>query len=156
MNYKGSCHCSAIKFEFTSPSIEEGLRCNCSICRRKGALMTPFNVAPNELKITSDSGALATYEFGSCVAKHHFCSKCGIYPFHQSMRKPGHYRFNIGCIEGINSFSLPFKVFDGESLWCNLIKQGTICRKKTRHGFTTLRLAHPKLRRYICEIIQCH
>ena len=34
--YRGSCHCGAIRFTFKGPDkIESGLRCNCSICRRK-------------------------------------------------------------------------------------------------------------------------
>src|SRR5664279_196475 len=101
--YKGSCHCGAIRFTFLGPeAIDGGLRCNCSICRRKGAAMTRFSVAPDEISIEVKDDSLATYEFGSRVAKHHFCRKCGIYPFHQTMRKPGHYRVNIGCIDGID------------------------------------------------------
>lgn len=115
--YKGSCHCGAIRFNFTGPDlIDRGLRCNCSICRRKGALMTGFTVAPDEIRIDVKDDSLATYLFGGRVAKHHFCNKCGIYTFHQTMRKPGHYRINIGCIEGIDPTSLPGDVFDGASL----------------------------------------
>lgn len=116
MKYKGSCHCGSIQFEFEGPEIESGLRCNCSICRRKGATMTNFTVPKEVLKITAVDGALATYEFGSCVAKHHFCNRCGIYPFHQTMRKPGEYRFNIGCLEGVDVTTLPFDMFDGASV----------------------------------------
>ena len=37
--YRGSCHCGAIRFTFKGPDkIESGLRCNCSICRRRGHL----------------------------------------------------------------------------------------------------------------------
>lgn len=114
--YTGSCHCGAITFSFTGPEIQSGLRCNCSICRRKGAAMTPFLVAPDEITINVQADALATYAFGSQVAKHHFCKKCGIYPFHQTLRKPGHYRINIGCIDGVDSTSLSCDVFDGASL----------------------------------------
>lgn len=78
--------------------------------------MTKFTVAPGELSIEIKDDALTTYEFGSHIAKHQFCSKCGIYPFHQTLRKPGHYRINIGCLEGIDSTSLPFEVFDGASI----------------------------------------
>ena len=114
--YKGSCHCGSIIFTFSGPGIDRGVRCNCSICRRKGAIMTPFTVAPTEISIETKNDALATYEFGSHIAKHHFCKTCGIYPFHQTLRKPGHYRINIGCIEGIDSLSLPFEIFDGASI----------------------------------------
>ena len=115
--YQGRCHCGAIRFSFSGPeTIDRGLRCNFSICRRKGALMSSFAVAPDEMKITVDGDALATYSFGTQVAKHHFCKHCGIYPFHQTMRKPGYYRVNLGCVDGIDAAALPFDVFDGASL----------------------------------------
>ena len=96
--------------------MERGLRCNCSICRRKGALMTPFVIAPEDMHIQAAEGALGTYTFDNAVAKHHFCTTCGIYPFHQTVRMPGHYRANLGCIDGLDSVEMPFDVFDGASL----------------------------------------
>lgn len=116
MKYSGSCHCGAITFEFDHDEIQTGLRCNCSICRRKGAIMTAFTLAPDEITIDVKNDSLSTYKFADGVAKHHFCNQCGIYTFHQTMRKPGHYRVNIGCLEGIDSISLPYDVFDGASL----------------------------------------
>ena len=115
--YQGSCHCGAIRFTFVGPeTIDGGLRCNCSICRRKGAMMGGFVIAPEDMHITIADDALATYTFGQGVAKHHFCRKCGIYPFHQTMRKPGHFRVNLGCVEGLDATQLPFDLFDGASL----------------------------------------
>lgn len=78
--------------------------------------MTPFTVAPDEIGITVKDDALATYEFASRVARHHFCRRCGIYTFHQTLLKPGHYRINAGCLEGIDAMSLPVEVFDGASI----------------------------------------
>ena len=101
MIYHGNCHCGAIEFQFEGPEILEGVRCNCSICRRKGATMTSFTVTSEDIVINADEEILGTYKFGSCIAKHHFCKTCGIYTFHQSMMNPGHYRINTGCIEKI-------------------------------------------------------
>lgn len=115
-DYTGRCHCGAIRFQFKAPAITRGLRCNCSLCQRKGALMSDFTLAPDELQITAAADALATYLFGSGVAQHHFCRTCGIYPFHQTLRKPGHYRLNLGCVEGLDSSGLPFEVFDGAAI----------------------------------------
>ena len=114
--YTGSCHCGAIKFQFKGQEITSGLRCNCSICRRKGATMTDYAVAPEDMKIQVEGDALGTYVFGTGLAKHHFCRKCGIYTFHQTRRQPGYYRVNTGCLDGIDAANLPFKVYDGASL----------------------------------------
>ena len=116
MKYSGSCHCGSIQFTFNHDEITSGLKCNCSICIRKGATMSAFTLSPQEIHIDIKDNSMSTYQFGSCVAKHHFCNNCGIYTFHQTMRKPGHYRVNIGCIEGLDSTNLPFDVFDGASL----------------------------------------
>ncbi|MCP3661358.1 MAG: GFA family protein [Gammaproteobacteria bacterium] len=114
--YHGSCHCGSISYTFTGPEIVKGLRCNCSVCVRKGAVMTAFIVAPEAIDIEVIDDSLSTYQFGSNVAKHHYCKKCGIYPFHQTMRKPGHYRINLGCVDGVKSLELPVEIFDGASL----------------------------------------
>ena len=113
--YHGSCHCGAISYIAKAPEIIKGLRCNCSICRRKGALMTEFTVPPENFKVHVEGDALSTYQFGSKVAKHNFCKNCGIYTHHETRVNPGHYRLNIGCIEGIDVNSLPSEVHDGAS-----------------------------------------
>lgn len=115
--YRGSCHCGAIRFTFCQADpIESGLRCNCSICKRKGALMSAFVLAPGDIRIDVIGDSLATYDFRSGIAQHHFCKECGIYPFHQTMRKPGHYRVNLGCIDELDVLALPYEVFDGAAL----------------------------------------
>lgn len=113
--YHGSCHCGKVSFEFQSKPIEKGLRCNCSICKRKGAMMTPEAYALDKIKIKGQEN-LNRYQFGDEVAKHYSCKHCGIYPFHETMRMPGHYRFNLGCIDTVDTFTLEADMFDGKSL----------------------------------------
>jgi hypothetical protein len=115
-HYQGSCHCGAVRFSFEGDKIEKGLRCNCSICKRKGAMMTTQAIAPDHFRIEAEEGALGLYQFGARTAKHYFCARCGIYTFHETARMPGHYRVNLGCIDAIDAFSLEFDVFDGKHL----------------------------------------
>lgn len=116
LDYHGSCHCGAVDFYFQAQVITEGLRCNCSICSKKGAVMSVFALAPSELTITAASGVLATYEFAKGVAKHHFCSSCGIYTFHQTASQPGYYRINLGCLDEVDTSVLAVRVFNGRDL----------------------------------------
>ena len=38
--YEGHCHCGAVTFSVTTDTeIKAGVRCNCSLCRRKAAVM---------------------------------------------------------------------------------------------------------------------
>jgi hypothetical protein len=112
--YQGSCHCGAVHFSFsTDEAIDKGLRCNCSICARKGAIMSQQVFKPEDLHIQAAEDALGLYQFGAKTAKHFFCKHCGIYPFHETARMPGFYRVNLGCIDELDSVNLPFEVFDG-------------------------------------------
>ncbi|WP_027803508.1 GFA family protein [Paraburkholderia dilworthii] len=111
---KGSCHCGAVKFEVNT-SVVPAARCNCSLCRRKGALMSP-PFQSDQLTITKGEDALTLYQFNTRVAKHFFCRHCGIYPFHQTRKDPKLWRVNIGCLEGIDPYTLDAGLSDGASL----------------------------------------
>jgi len=115
-HYQGSCHCGAVKFSYHGDKIEKGLRCNCSICARKGAMMTPQVIPIEDIEIDAADGSLSLYQFGAKTAKHFFCKTCGIYPFHETARAPGHYRVNLGCIENLDTSNFAVDVFDGKNL----------------------------------------
>lgn len=112
--YQGSCHCGTIKFTINCNPISKGLRCTCSICRRKGALMSE---AVDEENISIDAAPehIGLYQFDSKIAKHYFCKNCGIYTHHETARYPGKYRVNLGCIDTVDTFSLDYDVFDGRN-----------------------------------------
>jgi hypothetical protein len=114
--YKGSCHCGAVTFSYEGEAITSGLRCNCSLCSRRGAMMSTEMIPAGRLNIEAAEGALGLYQFGAGTAKHYFCTHCGIYPFHETARKAGHFRVNLGCVDGIDPFALEFEVFDGKHL----------------------------------------
>ena len=40
MEYKARCHCGRVRFSFRSPEIKTGRRCNCSLCVRRGAVLS--------------------------------------------------------------------------------------------------------------------
>ena len=111
--YTGTCHCGAVSFSFTSAEITSALRCNCSICKRKGIVLTDFWLAPDEIDIKAAPGATTYYQFLTKTAQHHFCNTCGVHTFVETRRKPGHYRANLGCVDAVDTFDLPIRVFDG-------------------------------------------
>ena len=114
--YKGACHCGAVGFSFDHGEITDGLRCNCSICRRKGAVMSDFTIRAADLHIEAEPDALGLYQFDTKIAKHYFCKTCGIYPFHETIRKPGEFRVNLGCIDEVELEGLDIGLFDGRNL----------------------------------------
>ncbi len=116
--YSGNCHCGNVSFSFEhSTLITSGLHCNCSLCKRRGAPMTDFVIPPDSLHIhVKEPDNLGLYEFGNKLAHHFFCKICGIYPFHQTMRVPEHYRVNLACIDEIDTEHLDIALFNGKDL----------------------------------------
>ena len=102
---KLKCHCGAIEANINvSEDFEKILRCNCSLCKRKGAVMSM--VKNENFKITKGEDKLKLYQFHTKVAKHYFCSVCGIYTHHNPRSNPSMTGFNLGCLDDINTFEL--------------------------------------------------
>jgi hypothetical protein len=102
---KGTCHCGAVEFEVALPNgLEDLRRCNCSLCRRKGAIMASVSV--EGLRVTRGEDMLTLYQWNTKTAKHYFCKICGIYTHHQRRSNPAQYGFNVACIEGVDPFAL--------------------------------------------------
>lgn len=116
----GKCHCGSVEFEVTLDNgLENVRRCNCSLCRRKGALMA--GVPLSGLRVIKGENALTLYQWNTETAKHYFCKICGIYTHHQRRSDPTQFGFNIACIEGVDPFSFePAPVGDGASMSAEL------------------------------------
>jgi hypothetical protein len=103
--HRATCHCGAVELELSLPNgIEDPRRCDCSMCRRRGAIAA--SVPLQGLKIVKGHAQLRLYQFNTRTAKHYFCSVCGIYTHHQRRSNPHQYAFNVACLEGVNPFEL--------------------------------------------------
>jgi len=101
--HRASCHCGAVVLELDLPNgIVDPRHCDCSLCRRKGAVMA--SVPLSGIKIIKGENVLRLYQFNTLTAKHYFCSVCGIYTHHQRRSNPEQYGYNVGCLEGVNPF----------------------------------------------------
>lgn len=102
-----SCHCGAVVLELSLPDgIVDPRRCNCSLCRRKGAIVG--SVPLDGIRVVQGEQALRLYQFNTKVAKHYFCGVCGIYTHHLRRSNPHLYGYNVGCLEGIDPYLLPY------------------------------------------------
>ncbi len=101
--HKATCHCGSVELEVDLPDgIVDPHRCNCSICRRKGAIVG--TVPLTGIRIVRGEDVLSLYQFDTKEAKHYFCSVCGIYTHHQRRSNPNEYSINVGCLEGVNPY----------------------------------------------------
>ncbi|MGQ6626435.1 GFA family protein [Serratia marcescens] len=57
MSFQGSCHCGAVTFSVDAELPTEALSCNCSICRRKGLLLSFFPISAFTLNSGQDRSA---------------------------------------------------------------------------------------------------
>lgn len=99
----GACHCGAVRFQVRlAEGLHSARRCTCSYCRMRGAVAVTVRVG--DLEILEGVDRLATYRFNTGVAKHHFCSRCGIYTHHQRRSNPDEPGVNVACLDGISPF----------------------------------------------------
>jgi len=111
--HKSTCHCGAVELEIHLPDgIVDPHRCNCSICRRKGAIVA--SVPLSGLKVAKGEEKLNLYQFDTKEAEHYFCSVCGIYTHHKRRSNPNQYGFNLACLEGVDPNLIQgVKTYDG-------------------------------------------
>ena len=121
--YSASCHCGSVRFKFKSEDITTGVRCNCSICIRKGIVTSSKYFRPADVEVEG-AEHLAVYRFGDKDVNHQFCMTCGIAPFttvasvppeYDGPAKPGDYRVNLGCVHDLDVLALKIDVIDGRS-----------------------------------------
>ena len=81
MIHHGGCHCGNLKLEFESAlaPAELPLRaCQCSFCRRQGALST--SDPQGQIRLTvQDATQLQRYRFGLRLTDFLICRRCGVY-----------------------------------------------------------------------------
>ena len=112
MIYQGSCHCGAVSFSVEAPEHLEVERCNCSICSKAGFLH--LIVPAGNFTQLSGEDELANYTFNSGVARHTFCSNCGIKPFYTPRSNPDGVDVNVNCLDTLPR-AITIVEFDGQN-----------------------------------------
>lgn len=104
--YDAACHCQSVRFRVRlSEGLATARRCDCSLCRMRGAIAV---TAPLDgVTFTAGEDVLTLYQFNTKVAKHWFCSRCGIYTHHQRRSDPDQLGINVACLSGVSPFDFP-------------------------------------------------
>jgi hypothetical protein len=111
--YTGSCHCGAIRFEVDT-NFPELTMCDCSLCRKKNALMV--KVHESAFILLAGHAELTEYQFHTHTARHYFCKVCGIYPFHRKRVTPDYLGINVFCLEGFDPTGIPVRQAVGAAM----------------------------------------
>src|SRR5580700_387982 len=82
--YMARCHCGNIRFSFLSEEIQKGVRCNCSLCIRKGVVWSAKYIPTEDFRphqTLENPEQLTNYRWNDRVMNHLFCKHCGIHPY---------------------------------------------------------------------------
>jgi hypothetical protein len=71
---EATCHCGAVRLQAASAP-ETVTDCNCSICRRLGALWAYYDRA--QVAVTASQSDLGGYAWGERKLTFHHCRSCG-------------------------------------------------------------------------------
>ncbi len=112
--HAGGCHCGKVRYEVTT-DLKMVVSCNCSICSKRGALLT--FVPADQFTLKSGEGDLADYQFNKHVIHHKFCKTCGILSFADGKGPDGKdmVAVNVRCLDDVDLGSLKITEFDGKS-----------------------------------------
>lgn len=112
----GSCHCGALQFQFND-TVKSATECNCSICRRLGALW--IYTATKNIKLTIESGADIHYSHGQKSLSFTSCKNCGCTlcwsPVDGAESDTMAVNLRLAPLEVIDT--IPVKRFDGADTW---------------------------------------
>jgi hypothetical protein len=103
-----------VRYE-VSTDLGSVISCNCSICSKKGSLLTFVPVG--EFKLLAGEDAQKDYQFNKNVIHHLFCKNCGIASFSRGAMPDGTkiVAINVRCLEGVDPSSLQVTAYDGRS-----------------------------------------
>jgi len=113
--YRGGCHCGRVRYEVET-ALDPVMSCNCSICQKRGALLTFVPAA--QFTLLSGESDLTDYLFNKKVVHHLFCSQCGVGSFARGTRPDGAEMIavNVRCLDDVDPAALSPMPFDGKSL----------------------------------------
>ncbi|MCG8546803.1 MAG: GFA family protein [Alphaproteobacteria bacterium] len=112
VTHRGGCHCGRVRFEVSAPADISAIDCNCSVCSMTGFLH--LIVPKQDFTLLSGADDLTTYTFNTGVAKHHFCSHCGIKSFYVPRSHPDGYSVNVNCLDPGTVTSMEVQPFNGQ------------------------------------------
>ena len=111
VQHAGGCHCGRVRFEVDAPAEIEVRECNCSICSKLGYLH--LVVPKSRFRLLCGREHLTTYTFNTGVAKHLFCSVCGVKSFYVPRSHPDGYSVNARALDPGTLRRMVVVPFDG-------------------------------------------
>ncbi len=123
---EGSCHCGAVRWTF-APEPEAATVCNCTVCRRYGALWI-YDYDAEGITVTAAPGAVRSYVRGDAQLTFNFCTTCGCITHWRGIEADAQGRVrcavNVRMAEPSTVADIPIDRFDGLESWADLPPDG--------------------------------
>ena len=112
---EASCHCGAVRLEIAEAPAEV-TDCNCSICRRLGALWAYYQ--PGDVAVIAAPEATGAYVWGDRMLARHFCRVCGCTTHWQALDpKADRMGVNARLMAPQDLKGARVRKFDGADTW---------------------------------------
>ncbi len=122
--YRGSCHCGRVRFE-VDLELDHVRVCDCSICRKRGALI--HRVPAERVRLLTPLEELTLYQWHTRTAEDYFCPTCGILPFRRPRDRTrdekaegalpfSGWSVNVRCLDGVDLAAIPVRRVYGSRL----------------------------------------
>lgn len=113
VTHTGGCHCGSVEWTIEAPAVLSSHTCNCSICEIHH--YQHYIVPSSRFQITRGEDVLSLYTFGSHIAKHYFCSNCGVKSFYIPRSNPDGVSVNARCLDDATIEAIHDTPFDGRN-----------------------------------------
>ncbi|MYM67081.1 GFA family protein [Pseudoduganella sp. FT55W] len=114
-----TCHCGAVHIEIPAPP-EALINCNCSICRRYGALWAQYEAST--VRVTGHPENTVEYIWGEKTIRTLRCRHCGCVTHWEPLAASAGTKFgiNIRNFEPEQIGEVRLRRFDGAETWTYL------------------------------------
>ena len=113
---EASCHCGAISIGL-SRTPRALTDCNCSVCRRYGALWAYYK--KKDVRIRGARGAKSSYSWGERNIRFVRCRNCGCVTHWEEVNRSGSGRMGINArnLDPVVVMNIRIRHLDGASTW---------------------------------------
>ena len=117
--FTASCHCGAVRLGIARKP-RKLTACNCSICRRYGAIWAYFQ--RKSVDLVCENGVLEKYGWRNGTLEFYRCKKCGCVTHHERSKKRADAKdtraVNMRNVDDPSIVcELPIRLLDGASSW---------------------------------------
>ena len=114
--YTGGCHCQKVRYEVDIEDLTEVMSCNCSICSKRGWLLT--FVPTSSFRLLKGADEVTVYHFNKNRIDHTFCKTCGTASYGIGKDGEGNemVAINVRCLDDVDTEALTINAYNGKDV----------------------------------------